>query len=100
MPPGGTHGARFGELACAVGVHLAHIARAFRARYGVSVGDDRRVRLAWAATQIATGDRPLVEIASEAGFADKSHFTRLFKSYAGVTPGRFRQETLRAFYAE
>jgi AraC family transcriptional regulator len=89
------------ELAAAVGVHPTHLARAFRARYGVSVGDyGRRVRLAWATTQIATGGRPLTEIAAEAGFADQSHFTRLFKSYVGVTPGRFRQETLRAFHTE
>ena len=40
--------------------------------------------------QIAGGDRPLAEIAAEAGFADQSHFTRLFRRYLGTTPGRFR----------
>jgi AraC-like DNA-binding protein len=43
-----------GELADAVGVHPTHLARVFRARYGVSVGEyGRRVRLAWAATEVA-----------------------------------------------
>ena len=82
------------ELAETVEVHPAHLARAFRARYGVSVGEyGRRLRLAWAATEIAGGDRPLAEIASMAGFADQSHFTRLFRRYVGTTPARYREET-------
>jgi AraC family transcriptional regulator len=85
-----------GELAEAVGVGPAHLARAFRARYGSSVGEyGRRLRLAWAATEIASVDRPLAEIATEAGFADQSHFTRLFRQYIGTTPARYRAETRR-----
>jgi AraC family transcriptional regulator len=85
---------RLGELAEEVGVHPAHLAREFRARHGVSVGEyGRRLRLAWAATEIASGDRPLAEIATEAGFADQSHFTRLFKRHVGTTPARYRGET-------
>ncbi len=83
-----------GELATTVDVHPAHLARAFRARHGVSVGEyGRRVRLAWAASEVAGGDRPLAEIAAEAGFADQSHFTRLFRRYVGTTPARYRAET-------
>jgi AraC family transcriptional regulator len=84
------------ELADAVGVNPAHLARVFRTRFGISVGEyGRRLRLDWAATQIARGDRPIAEIAAEAGFADQSHFTRLFKRHAGTTPGRYREEALR-----
>ena len=32
----------------------------------------------------------LCEIAYECGFADQSHFTRVFKRRVGVTPGVFR----------
>ena len=86
-----------GELADAVGVHPTHLARVFRARYGLSVGEyGRRVRLAWAATEIARGDTPLAAIATEAGFADQSHFTRAFTRYVGVTPARYRAETQSA----
>ena len=89
---------RLGELADAVGVDPTHLARVFRARYGVSVGEyGRRLRLAWAATEVARGDRPLAEIATRAGFADQSHFTRLFKSHVGTTPARYRAETQPAF---
>jgi AraC family transcriptional regulator len=83
-----------GELADAVGVHPVHVARVFRARYGVSVGEyGRRLRLAWAATELARGVTPLGVIATQAGFADQSHFTRLFKHYVGTTPARYREET-------
>lgn len=84
------------ELAAAVGVNAAHLARVFRARYGISVGEyGRRLRLDWAAAEIARDDRPIAEIASEAGFADQSHFTRLFRSRLGTTPARFREEARR-----
>jgi AraC family transcriptional regulator len=29
-------------------------------------------------------------IAAQAGFADQSHFTRLFKHHVGTTPARYR----------
>jgi AraC family transcriptional regulator len=87
---------RLAELAAETGVHPTHLARAFRARYGVSVGEyGRRIRLAWAAAEIARGDAPLATVAAEAGFADQSHFTRLFKRHIGTTPARYRQDARR-----
>jgi AraC family transcriptional regulator len=80
------------ELAETVGVHPAYLARAFRAHYGLSVGEyGRRLRLAWAAAELARGDKPLVEIAADAGFADQSHFTRVFRRQVGTTPARYRE---------
>jgi AraC family transcriptional regulator len=77
-----------------VGVHPTHLGRVFRAHYGVSVGEyGRRFRLARAATELARTDMPVAVIATRAGFADQSHFTRLFKRYAGTTPARYREET-------
>ena len=35
-------------------------------------------------------ERPLVEVAGDAGFADQAHFTRAFKSAFGLTPARYR----------
>jgi AraC family transcriptional regulator len=85
-----------GVLAQSVGVHPAHLARTFRAHFGVSVGEyGRRLRLAWAAGELARGNRPLAEIAVEAGFADQSHFTRVFKRHVGTTPARYREQTSR-----
>jgi AraC family transcriptional regulator len=83
-------------VAEAVGVNPAHLARVFRARYGTSLGEfGRRLRIDWAAAEIARADRPIAQIASEAGFADQSHFTRLFRRHVGVTPARFRKEARR-----
>jgi AraC family transcriptional regulator len=82
-----------GELAEVVGVHPTYLARAFRAHYGLSVGEyGRRLRLAWAAAELARGDKSLAEIATSAGFADQSHFTRVFRRQVGTTPARYREQ--------
>jgi AraC family transcriptional regulator len=83
---------RLRELADLVGVHPVHLARVFRAHYGVSVGEyGRRLRLDWAAAEVARSDMPLARIAARAGFADQSHFTRLFKERVGTTPAAYRR---------
>jgi len=80
-----------GELAETVGVHPTYLARAFRTHYGLSVGEyGRRLRLAWAAAELARTDTPLAEIAAGSGFADQSHFTRVFRRQVGTTPARYR----------
>jgi AraC family transcriptional regulator len=35
-------------------------------------------------------DEPLATIAASAGFADQSHFCRVFKQLVGQTPSQFR----------
>lgn len=93
------HCVGLGELAQEVGVHPANLARGFRAHYGVSVGEyGRRVRLEWAAAEIASCETPLATIAAQAGFADQSHFTRLFRRYVGTTPAEYRKELHRTFH--
>jgi AraC family transcriptional regulator len=80
------------ELADVVGVHPVHLARSFRREYGMTVARyARMLRLDWAAQRLIEGDSTLAEIAAEAGFADQSHFTRSFRGFAGVTPGRYRE---------
>ncbi len=80
------------ELAAAVGVHPAHLARCFRREYGQTVGEyARALRIEWAAEQLALDEASLAEIALRAGFADQSHFTRAFRQQTGITPGRYRK---------
>jgi AraC family transcriptional regulator len=80
------------DLADSAGVHPVHLARSFRERYGVSVGEYvRRLRLDWAAAELTTTDTPVAAVAAEAGFADQSHVTRAFKRHTGLTPGRYRR---------
>jgi AraC family transcriptional regulator len=80
------------SIAKVAGVHPAHLARGFRQHYRCSVGDYLRgLRIEWAKAQLQDGELPLSEIAAMAGFADQSHFTRLFRNAVGVTPSRWRE---------
>ena len=80
------------EVADALDVPAPELARAFRQTYGMPLGPYvRRLRLDWAAARLAETEEPLSTIALEAGFYDQSHFTRAFKAYEGLTPGRYRE---------
>jgi AraC family transcriptional regulator len=81
-----------GELAAAVGVHPVTLARGFRKAYGCSVGTYlRRLRVASAARALAGTEASLAEIALEAGFADQSHFSNVFRRQMGLSPSAFRR---------
>lgn len=78
-------------LASEVGVHPVHLARAFRQHYSCTVGDCvRDLRVAFAKERIRSGCA-LAAIATEAGFADQSHFTRTFRLATGMTPAEYRR---------
>lgn len=77
-----------------VGVHPSHLARMFRRYYRCPVGDYvRRLRLEYAARELASSDASLVEIAFASGFYDQSHFSHAFKFHTGLTPAEFRTNT-------
>lgn len=79
-----------GEVAHEAGVHPAHLSRVFRRRYGRTVGEFvNEMRVRYAEKQLA-GEMPLSELSLAAGFADQSHFTRVFRAFTGTTPARFR----------
>jgi len=73
-------------------VHPTYLARAFRRRYGRSIGEYvRGLRVEAVSRSIARrGDTPLSSIALDAGFADQSHMTRAFGAETGMTPGAYR----------
>lgn len=80
------------DVARAVGVHPAHLARVFREHKGATIGDYlRSLRIEAARRQLLSSDRPLREIAADAGFADQSHFSRLFRAATGSTPSTYRR---------
>lgn len=84
------------QVAEAADVHPVHLARDFRRRQGVTVGDHiRTLRIGWACRELITTDRPIVEIAVHAGFCDHSHMTRVFRRQAGLTPTEFRAQRRR-----
>jgi AraC family transcriptional regulator len=80
------------DVARAVGVHPAHLGRAFRRHFGSTPGHYvRKVRVAFARSRLANTDEPLVAIALAAGFTDQSHFTNVFRQATGLTPADYRK---------
>jgi AraC family transcriptional regulator len=80
-----------GDLAQTASVRPTHLAHAFRAHYGETVGSYlRKLRLNWAITQLATTPASISSIAASAGFSDQAHFTRMCKRIVGVTPAAYR----------
>jgi AraC-like DNA-binding protein len=47
----------------------------------------------WPAAPWPTGETRLADVALLAGFADQSHFTRVFKRQLGLTPATYRKTT-------
>lgn len=79
------------DIAAAVEAHPVQLARQFRSTFGCSVGEYvRRVRVDFACRALRTA-APLSDIALRAGFADQSHFSRVFKRATGRTPGEYRR---------
>jgi AraC family transcriptional regulator len=80
-------------LAAEANVHPVYLAQAFRQYEGCTPAEyQRRLRLDWAAEQLTNDSTTLTEIALQAGFADQSHFHRVFKSRTGLTPLQYRQQ--------
>lgn len=84
---------RMRDLADDAGVHPVHLARVFRAEAGRTPGDYlQQVRVRAACHRLRDPGYPLAAIAVECGFADQSHFTRVFKKMMETTPAQFRRD--------
>jgi AraC-like DNA-binding protein len=92
-------GARFSEpirladVASAVGVGPALLARSFRQAFNQPISTYvRRLRVTAAAASLAESDDSIASIAAGVGFADQSHLTRSFVRILGTTPARYRRQ--------
>lgn len=82
---------RLATVSEAVGVHPVHLCREFRRHYHSTVGDYiRKLRIEHAVQEMLNPDISLGKIASSAGFADQSHFARIFRRFVGMSPAAFR----------
>ena len=83
------------QIAAEFGLSVSHFSRAFRISTGLPPHQWLLQQRIMAAKQLMTvRDLPLSEIAISAGFANQSHFTRVFSAAVGVSPGIWRRETL------
>lgn len=83
------------DAARVAGVHPVVLARGFRRRHGVTVGEFvRRLRVDRAADLLARTMLPLSRIAQDCGFADHAHFTRTFRRERHLSPSEFRRQRL------
>ncbi len=83
---------RICDLAHEAGVHPVHLARVFRQIEKRTPGEyQQRLQVRAACGMLRGREWPLAEIAAECGFADQSHFTRVFRRMAGTTPAQFRR---------
>ena len=84
------------ELAAECGLSVSYFTRAFKQ----SSGDPPhrwllRRRVEHAKMMLRDMDASLADVAIMCGFADQSHFTRVFRAHAGEAPGAWRRNVLK-----
>ena len=78
------------ELAQMAGMSRYQLIRAFRTATGMTPhAYQLNLRINQARVWLRSGEE-MADVAYRLGFADQSHFQRVFKAHAGVTPGRYR----------
>jgi len=81
------------QIAAEFDLSVSHFSRAFRISTGLPPHQWLLRQRVNAAKQLMTvRELPLSEIAMSAGFANQSHFTRVFSAVVGVSPGVWRRE--------
>jgi AraC family transcriptional regulator len=89
------------QIASEFELSVSHFSRAFRVSTGLPPHQWLlRQRVNTAKRLMSVRDLPLSEIAISAGFANQSHFTRVFSSVVGVSPAAWRRETQSASKSE
>ena len=84
---------RIEELAKELGISAAYLQRLFRQVHGMTIIDYlNRMRIERAKLLLLNTEEPVVEIAMEAGFNSRQHFTRVFTSLEHVSPQEYRRE--------
>jgi AraC-like DNA-binding protein len=79
-------------------VHMSpyHLAHVFSREIGLPIhiyAETARIRRA---KQLLKRGHPIADVSTQLGYADQSHFTRRYKQFEGVTPGRY-QKSARMF---
>lgn len=79
------------ELVAVGNVHAVHIARVFKRLHHMTLAEYVfRLRIQHACRLLSDSGTSLSALAAACGFADQSHFTRVFKRITGAAPGVLR----------
>ena len=79
------------DLAAVAGVHPVYMSRTYHRFRGITLGETlQELRVRHVCAGLADPGRSLTDLALDAGFADQSHCTRVFKQRTGMPPGAFR----------
>lgn len=71
----------------------SYLSRLFKESFGINFVDYlNQYRIEQAKELLLTTGKPVKEIASTTGFNSQQNFIRVFKKYAGITPGQFKSE--------
>lgn len=87
-----THQLTLNSLALTLQIHPVHLSRDFQKYFGCNLGDYiRALKLSKAMHLLADTQLNLSEVAAASGFADQSHFIRLFKSQFNKRPAQAKK---------
>jgi YesN/AraC family two-component response regulator len=79
------------EIADASGLSAPYFSTIFKDEMGENLSSYlNRLRVEKASRMLLETDLSLSEIAGSCGFEDQSWFSKIFKSYTGVSPGKYR----------
>jgi YesN/AraC family two-component response regulator len=88
------------EIAEASGLSAPYFSSIFKEEMGENLSNYlNRLRVERAATMFFESDMSLSEIAGACGFEDQSWFSKIFKSYTGKSPGKYREQGEGTFLA-
>jgi AraC-like DNA-binding protein len=81
------------EIAGAAGLSAPYFSTIFKEEMGENLSSYlNRLRVEKAAEMLMDTGLSLSEIASSCGFEDQSWFSKIFKNYTGISPGRYRDQ--------
>jgi AraC-like DNA-binding protein len=81
------------DLSRLAGVSRYHLLRLFSREAGLPPhAYQNQLRVARGKKLLARGE-PISQVAAEVGFADQSHFTRIFRQFTGATPRQYQAGT-------
>lgn len=78
------------QVAEEVGLSVSHLSQLFKKHYGASMIQVlNKIRIRQAKAMIRSGIFTLQEVAQACGFRNEYYFSRVFKQYAGTSPGKY-----------